>query len=53
MGIWIVYGYDTMPYPIAVFAEDDELHARRFQDNIGYPTQIKFWEFGVEWSNSG
>ena len=46
-GVWVVYGYDTTPYPL--FCHNDELEARRYQEKIGYFTHIKFWKFGDEW----
>lgn len=51
MGVWFVYGYDTQPYPVAVFPEDQELEARRFNDGQGGYNHVKFWEFGTSWSN--
>lgn len=52
MGVWIVYGWEgPMAYPVAVFPEDQELEARRFNDNRGGYEHVKFWEFGTEWSN--
>jgi hypothetical protein len=48
-GVWIVYGWDTMPYPI--FMSNNELQARTFGGNLGHYAWVKFWEFGTEWSN--
>lgn len=45
-GVWFVYGYDTMPYPL--FISNDELKARQYQADVGYYTWIKFWEFNSE-----
>ena len=45
-GVWIIYGWDTMPYPL--FIEKDELKARQYQNALGYYTFIKFWKFGDE-----
>lgn len=47
-GIWFVYGYDTMPYPM--FMSDDEIIARRWQEKLGYYTYIIFWENGTEFN---
>lgn len=50
-GVWIVYGWDTQVYPVAVFPADQELEARRFNDDQGGYNHVKFWEFGTEWTN--
>jgi hypothetical protein len=45
-GVWIVYGWDTMPYPL--YISKDELLARRYMEVIGYPVFIKFWAYNSE-----
>lgn len=46
VGIWIVYGYDTMPYPL--FIADNKQQAQEYQGKVGYYTFLKFWKFGDE-----
>lgn len=46
-GAWIVYGLDTMAYPL--FLSMNELEARRWAGNNGYGI-VKFWAFGTDWS---
>lgn len=45
-GAWIVFTYDCGPLPL--FLHSDELEARRYQEKVGYFTQIKYWKFGDE-----
>lgn len=47
-GGWVVYDYDVVAYPIAIFS--DELEAHRFRKNLGYG-YVRFWSFGTEWMN--
>lgn len=46
VGIWFVYGWETMPYPL--FIADNEEQAQIYQGKVGYPTWLKFWKFGDE-----
>lgn len=45
-GVWFVYGYDTSPFPM--FISVDELSARRYQERLGYPTFLTFWNYDTE-----
>jgi hypothetical protein len=45
-GVWIIYGWDTMPYPL--FISNDELKARQYMEVLGYSSHIKFWRFNTE-----
>lgn len=48
-GVWIAYSLDFHAYPL--FVSDDELEVRRWADDKGYGSYVKFWEFGTEWSS--
>lgn len=45
-GAWIVFGYDTGPYPL--YLSKDEISAHRYAQEVGYPVHVKFWIFGEE-----
>lgn len=45
-GVWVVYAYDTSPYPIKAFEE--EIDAHRYKESISFGF-VKFWEAGTEW----
>lgn len=47
-GVWIVYGHDTIDYPM--FVSDQEIEALRYVSHmVNMHPQIRFWKFGEEW----
>ena len=46
-GVWVVYAQDLQITPL--YVDPDELEARRYQEQVGYYTYLKFWRFCTEW----
>lgn len=47
-GVWVVYDYDTTPYPISIWGE--EIQALRQREMLGYG-RVSFWKFGTQWTD--
>lgn len=48
-GVWIVYGWDTMPYPL--YLSKTELEAYKYVQDLGFFAFVKFWKFGDEFGS--
>lgn len=50
-GVWFVYGYDTMPFPLYMSNNEDHVNAYMAGEGLPYHPWKVFWPHGMSFNN--